>query len=296
MKIVIAGSSGFIGSELIPYLYREGHEVIALTRKNKKSPYYWDPSTNVIDPAIFSDCDVVINLAGESIMGRWTKLKKAKMTYSRLHTTHFLVKTIFKLSTPPRLYIGASAIGYYGDRGIERLTEESSRGEGFLAKLCEKWEEIPQKLESIGVRVVMPRFGLVLGSSGGVLATIVPIFKMGFGGMLGDGSQIMSWIAIDDLLKGITHVMAKDTLRGSVNFTAPHPVTNRFFTRSLGKMLHRPTLFAVPKFCLALLLGKGTEMFLSSAAVFPEKLLQGGFDFKYPDLESALKKYLQVND
>lgn len=296
MKIVIAGSSGFVGSHLASYFKERGHELILLSRDSSKPGFhFWNPEAGQIDPTILEGADVVINLSGESILGRWTQKKMEQIRSSRFISTQFLCDTILKLHTPPKLYLGASAIGYYGDRKEEVLDESSSSGHGYLAEVCRQWEKIPTTLATSGVRVVLTRFGIVLGAEGGALKQMEKAFRMGFGGVLGSGEQMMSWIAIDDLCSAFNHLIEKKEIVGPVNFVSPKAVSNREFTKILGRVLKRPTIATVPKFALTMLFGSGADMFLSSVNVQPKRLLESGFQFQYPEIEEALKKYLRIN-
>lgn len=294
MKIVITGSTGFIGTHLVPYFASEGHTLVLLSR-NPSQPHahYWNPEKREIDPSILEGSDVVINLTGESILGRWTPKKMEQIRDSRIHATQFLCDTLLSLSILPKLYIGASAIGFYGDRPQEILDETSSSGQGFLAEVCRLWEGIPASLAATGVRVALTRFGIVLGD-GGALKQMDKAFRMGMGGALGSGEQIMSWIAIDDVCNAMKHIITHPELEGPINLVAPHPISNLIFTQTLGKVLHRPTMVPVPKFALNLLFGPGAEIFLSSTDVRPERLTESGFSFQFPHLEDALKKYLII--
>ncbi len=285
MKIVIAGGHGFIGSHLVSFLREEGHEVIVLARKEGSLKPFWDPSIGKLDPAHLEGASAVINLAGEAIVGRWTKKKREQIQKSRLAPTKLLVDTIASLHNKPLVYIGASAIGYYGDRGDQRLTEKSPRGEGYLAELCQLWEEIPNKLD---IRVAIMRIGVVLGN-GGMLAKLLPVFKWGLGGVVGSGDQWMSWIAMEDLCRAFLFVLEGE-LAGPINCVAPIPATNRVFTKSLGEKLNRPTRLAVPAFILRGIFGSGADIFLASSAVLPEKLERAGFQFHCRDIQSALKE------
>ncbi len=280
MKIVLAGGHGFIGSHLAQFFYT--HQCVILSRD--EGAHYWNPATKQIDPAILEGADVVINLTGESILGKWTQEKIEQIRQSRLEATEFLVDEISKLKVPPKLYVGASAIGYYGDRGDEVLTEASASGHGYLAETCRLWEQIPEKLTQ--TRVALARFGLVLGK-GGALEKMVPPFRLGLGGVLGDGKQMMSWISIDDVCGAMQHLIDHE-VSGPVNFTAPGTLSNREFTQILGKVLKRPTPLPIPKWALRFLFGSGADVFLSSLNVQPEKLLKSGYQFKHSDLESAL--------
>lgn len=293
MKVIIAGGSGFIGQALVRFFKKNGHSVHVLSRKPNQGDLFWDPANKQLDPTHLENCDCVINLAGESIIGRWNQRKIERIRESRFAATRLLVNTIQSLKNPPKLYIGASAIGYYGDRNQERLSESSTLGHGYLAEIAHLWEEIPQKLENIGIRVAFLRLGIVLGKTGGALAKMLPAFKLGLGGRLGDGQQMMSWIAIEDVCSAFLFVMEKD-LRGPINCVSPNPVSNYTFTKMLGKVLKRPTILPIPSFVLKLLFGSGAEIFLASLNVFPEKLQKAGFRFHFPDLEGAVTEELMM--
>lgn len=275
MKVAIAGASGFIGSHLLKFLQEKGHTVF---------PH---PRRSMLPDGI----DVVINLSGESIFGRWTEEKKRNILESRIHSTRALCDQILILKNPPKLYIGASAVGFYGDRGEEVLTENSFPGSGFLSEVCQEWEKIPLVLKEKNIRVVAARFGIVFGKGGGALEKMLAPFELGFGGVIGSGKQVMSWIALDDLLRAVEYVIETPQLEGPINFVSPNPSTNRELTRQLGALLKRPTYFRIPKFVFSLLFGEGKEVYLSSAKVLPQRLLESGFQFHYPDL----KKYLSIN-
>lgn len=295
MKIVITGSSGFIGSALISFLKEQGDEVIPLVRKKEEGFSYWNPDKKEIDPRIFEKVDCVINLSGENLIGRWDQKKMQRIKESRLTATEFLCETLASLSHPPKLYIGGSAVGYYGDRKEEKLTEQSAPGEGFLAQVCQKWEEIPQAfLVPKRIRVCLARFGIVLGKNGGVLEKMIPPFRLGMGGKLGDGRQIVSWISIEDLVRAIGWMIEKESLGGAINVVSPNPVTNQQMTELIGKILDKPTKLTISKMMLSLLFGSGTELFLASSNVYPQKLLESGFVFLYPELEEALKNALNM--
>ena len=291
MKIIIAGAHGFIGSTLIPFLRKRGHEVIVLTRTPHSEEPFWDPAHGQLDPMHFEGSDAVINLSGESILGRWNQEKMERIRESRFKATNLLTNTLLNLQNPPKIYIGASAIGYYGDRGEERLTEGSQSGHGYLAEVTRLWEGIPQKLESKDVRVVALRLGIVLGQGGGALAKMLPSFKLGCAGVIGDGDQMMSWVSIQDVCNAV-HFILEGEIAGPINCVAPTAVTNRAFTKMLGEVLHRPTLLPLPKFLLKLFFGSGADLFLASTNVVPEKLERAGFQFEYPDLKSALAAQL----
>lgn len=294
MKIAITGSSGFIGTHLAAFFKETGHELVLLSRNPEKKEHFWDPETKQIDPLALEKVDIVINLAGENIFGRWNQKKMDRIRHSRLDSTAFLCDSLINFKQLPSLFLNASAIGYYGDRGDEVLTENSQSGHGFLAEVCREWEAIPQKLSQQGVRVATLRFGIVLGEGGGALKLMEKPFKMGMGGSLGNGGQIMSWIGIDDVLAGVEFLIEHQELSGPFNFVAPGAVSNLEFTKTISHLLGKPASLPIPKFALAMLFGSGAEMFLASTHVYPEKLLKSGFQFQYPKLEEALKKYLPI--
>jgi hypothetical protein len=298
MKILISGSSGFIGSNLVRYLKEKGHEVIKLVRHSTalaRDEIVWEPLQGVEKPALLEEIDAVIHLAGESIMGRWTESKKKKIHDSRVKATSLLCRDLCSLDRPPAVMIAASAVGYYGSRGDEILKEESSRGEGFLAKVCEEWEAASQRVEEKGIRRVLLRLGMVLSPKGGALKRMLPPFKWGLGGKLGDGRQWMSWIALTDLIRAIEFSLEDHQLAGPVNAVAPTPVVNKDFTKVLGRQLSRPAFMTVPAWAIKLILGElGREVLLSSQRVMPDKLLQAGFRFDMPSLEQALQADLSL--
>lgn len=283
MKIVIAGGRGFIGRAIATY-FKE-HQLIILSRTPNQG-HYWNPDARQIAPHLMDGADVVINLAGESILGRWNQDKIERMRESRFKATNFLTELMKR--HPPKLYLGASGMGYYGDRGQELLTEKSPSGHSYLAEICRIWEQIPKQLTE--VRQVYMRFGLILGQ-GGALAKMLPLFKLGLGGILGDGSQIMSWMAINDVCGAIKHIINHSEISGPVNFVAPQTVTNKEFTKTLGRVLRRPTFFGVPKWALKMLYGAGQEVFLTSLNLTPKVLLDSGYQFQYPQLENALRSF-----
>ena len=296
MNVLVSGSSGLIGSALISALANEGHRVIRLTRSGSpgdRGTVRWDPSAGEIDTDRLEGIDAVVHLAGESVEGRWTSAKKARIRKSRVQGTRLLAETLAGLPVPPRVMVSASATGYYGDRGEELLREESAPGSNFLARTCQEWEAAADPARGVGVRVAHPRFGLVLSAEGGPLATMLPIFKLGGGGKIGSGRQYWPWIAIDDAVGAVLHALTSDSLEGPVNVVAPDPPTNLQYTRTLGRVLNRPTVFALPAPVVRVVLGQlADELILASQRVEPAKLEESGYEFRYPELEGALQHLL----
>jgi uncharacterized protein len=296
MNILVTGASGLIGTSLVSSLTSSGHEVTRLVRRQPNSgekAARWDPMAGTIDASAIEGVDAVVHLAGENIAERWTAAKKARIRDSRVKGTQLLCATLARLSSPPKVLVSASAIGYYGDRGEEILTEESPPGRGFLAEVCRAWEAATEPARQQGMRVVQVRFGVVLSPAGGALAKILPPFRMGLGGVLGSGRQYMSWIALDDVVGAIQHAIGTDGLQGPTNAAAPQAVTNQEFTKTLGKVLGRPTVFPLPAFAARLMFGEmADELLLASARIQPTKLLASGFRFRYPELEDALRHLL----
>ena len=297
MNILVTGSSGLIGSALVSLLTTSGHSVVRLVRSprlSKERIVTWNPSSGVINTAELEGLDAVVHLAGEGIAsGRWRPEKKARIRESRVRGTRLLCESIVRLVSPPKVLICASAIGYYGNRSDEVLTEESCSGSGFLAEVCREWESATEPVVGKRIRVVNLRIGVVLSPAGGALAMMLKPFQLGLGGKLGRGNQYVSWIAIEDLVSSIYHVLMTNTLQGAVNAVAPNPVTNLQLTKVLGRLLSRPTLFPVPAFLLQLMFGEfANEGLLASARVIPSKLLNTGYHFRYPNLEEALRHLL----
>lgn len=293
---MITGSTGLIGSKLIPLLSGEGHTVTRLTRARSGASLntaFWDPESGEIEAGKLEGHDAVIHLAGENIAGRWNRKKKSRIEDSRVKGTMLLSRTLAGLNSRPGVVVAASGIGYYGDRGNQVLTEDSGPGGGFLARLSIKWEDALGPARDAGIRVLNMRLGVVLTPEGGALGKMLPPFRLGLGGRMGSGEQYWSWIAIDDVLSAIYHSVVSEGLRGPVNFTAPKPATNREFTEALADALGRPAFFHVPGFALrALLGGMADETLLSSARAIPSRLLGSGFTFRYADLKSALNHLL----
>lgn len=296
MKILVSGSTGLVGSALLPLLTTSGHSVTRLVR-SKRSPHddaiEWNPAQGALDRGALEGFDAVIHLAGERIVGRWTPEKKEEIRESRVRGTRLLCETLAALERPPRTLLCASAAGIYGDRGDETLTEESPIGKGFLADVCRQWESATDPAERQGIRVVNMRFSMILSPSGGALAEMLTPFRLGVGGELGRGSQYMSWIALDDALHALQHTLMREELRGPVNFAAPHPLRNREFTRILASVINRPAFFTAPAFALRLLYGDmADEVLLASQRMIPDKLQHAGYQFLYPDLAGALRHLL----
>lgn len=295
MKVLIAGASGLVGSALIPALQEDGTEITRLVRSSARAgEIEWHPNKDQIDNARLEGFDAVINLAGENIAeGRWTEETKRRIRDSRVYGTHLLSQAMAKLSPPPRVFLCASATGIYGDRGDEMLDEESESGGGFLAGVCREWEKATEPAAKAGVRVVTLRFGPILAREGGMLAKLLTPFKMGMGGKVGSGRQFISWIAIDDVVGAIKLALKNDSLRGPLNVVSPNPVTNEAFTKTLGHVLSRPTVMALPAFAARLAFGEmADEMLLVSQQVVPKKLEAAGYAFHFPNLEGAFRKYV----
>jgi uncharacterized protein (TIGR01777 family) len=297
MHILVTGSTGLIGSTLVPFLTTGGHQVTRLVRRTPRpgqAEVYWQPETGSIATPGLEGLDAVVHLAGENIAaGRWSAEKKARIRDSRVQGTRLLCDALAQLINPPKVLVSASAIGYYGDRGAEVLREESRPGQDFLADVCRAWEAATEPAAQRGIRVVKPRFGMVLSAAGGALAKMLFPFKMGAGGRIGSGQQYMSWIALDDLLGAIYHALITDTLHGPVNAVAPNPVTNAEFTKTLGRVLRRPTLFPLPAFAARAAFGEMADaLLLASTRVQPARLTDTGYAFRYPELAGALRHVL----
>jgi uncharacterized protein len=296
MHVLVSGASGLIGSALAPALDTGGHRVTRLVRGERDGggeTVRWDPDAGVIDAAALEGVDAVVHLAGETVAGRWTRSKKERIMESRRGGTGLLARTIAGLERPPRTLVCASAIGAYGNRGDEPLTERSATGSGFLADVVREWEAATRPAAEAGIRVVNLRFGIVLSPRGGALGQMLTPFRLGVGGPLGSGRQYMSWISIDDVVGAIQHALVAARLSGPVNTTAPEPVTNRVFSRTLGRVLRRPALLPVPPVALRLLFGQfADEGLLWGQRVLPERLLESGYPFRHRSLEAALRHVL----
>ena len=292
MRIAITGATGLVGSALVPFLQGGGHEVVRLVRGTPRAgEHQWSPERGLVDPAALGHIDAVIHLAGENVAGgRWTPAFKAKIRDSRVGPTRALAQSLAALPTRPRVFISASAIGFYGNRGTEDLTEQSAPGQGFLSDVCQEWEAAADPARAAGIRVVHPRFGIIIDARGGALAKMKLPFSLGVGGRVGSGEQYYSWVGMEDVLGSLLFALTHDEVAGPINVTSPHPVTNAEFTRTLGRVLRRPTIFPVPAFVLTTLFGEMAEAeLLSSKRVLPTALSQAGYAFSHPRLEDALR-------
>jgi hypothetical protein len=293
MRVLISGASGLIGRALTRALQLAGHQPIALVRRVPGAgEVQWHPN-RPLDPAKLADCDAVVHLAGKNIAGRWTEEFKREVLESRVRGTLTLATAAaegYRRSVHPRIFLCASGAGYYGNRGDELLSEESSAGEGFLAEVCKQWEAATAAASDAGVRVVNLRTGVVLARDGGALKPMLPPFRLGLGGRVGSGRQYWSWIALDDVIGAMLFLLQNDSLRGPVNAVGPAPVRNAEFVRVLGEVLHRPTIFPLPEWLVKTLLGEmGKELLLTSARVVPAKLNAAGYGFAYAELRQALR-------
>jgi uncharacterized protein len=291
-RILVTGASGFIGHAVVSHFKKQGYLVSRLVRHpQQKAPdaIYWNPVNEEINLDELEGFHTVIHLAGENVAeGRWSDAKKEAIFLSRVRHTWLLSHALSRLKRPPKVFFSASAIGYYGDRGQEILSETSRKGKGFLSDVCAKWEEASSVLDQMKTRVVRARFGIVLSKEGGVLAKLLPVFKWGLGGRIGNGKQWMSWIALEDLLGALEFTVTQD-IKGTFNFTSPHPVTNREFTQELAKSVHRWAFLGAPAGLIKLFLGeKGKQLLLASTRAVPKRLLECGFEFKTPTISTLL--------
>jgi uncharacterized protein (TIGR01777 family) len=295
MKIVISGASGLIGTQLVAKLSSSGHEVIRLVRRSPKSgEIQWNPKSGTLDAAALEGTDAVIHLSGAGIGDkRWSAAYRKEILDSRTDTTALLAKTIASLSRKPSVFLSGSAIGIYGARNDEQLTEVSTHGTGFLAEVCEQWEAAAKPAVDAGVRTVYLRTGIVLSPKGGALKKLLPLFKLGVGGKFGNGKQWQSWISIDDEIGAIEYLLTAN-VSGAVNLTAPNPVTNAEFTKVLASVLKRPAIVPVPTFAPKILLGGelADALLFTGQRVIPAALNASGYTFKHTTLESALRSLL----
>src|SRR3954463_9569795 len=294
MIVAVTGSSGLVGTALVHALEADGHLIRPVVRRAPRqgaNEIHWDPGQGTIDAAEFANVDAVVHLAGENIAAkRWTQSFKDKILTSRIRSTKLLCETLADLASKPTVLVSASAIGYYGNRGEELLDESAANGRGFLAEVCQQWEAATAPANAADIRVVNLRIGFVLSKDGGGLAKMLTPFRLGLGGVIGSGQQYISWIALDDLVPVIQFTLSGAALVGPVNATASTPVTNREFTKTLGSVLHRPTIFPMPGFAAKLAFGEmADDMLLGSIRVEPRALSNARFDFRYPQLEAALR-------
>lgn len=295
MRVVVTGSSGFIGSHLSAALASQGHSVTRLVRRAPApGEAAWDPESGTIDAAALEGADAVVHLAGASIAGaRWSPERKRVLRASRVGSTGVLARALASVSRPPRVLVSTSAVGIYGNRGDEVLSEGSPLGTGFLADLARDWEDAADPARQAGIRVAHPRFGIMLGKGGGALAKMLLPFQLGLGGPLGDGSQWTSWISVDDAVGLVLFAIGESQVEGPFNAVALEPVTNAEFTRTLAEVLKRPAFLPIPAVALRLAMGEmADEMLLASQRVKPERALQWGYQFKYPTLETGLRAIL----
>lgn len=295
MRVLITGASGLIGKALQKSFDEKGEEILRASRKEPKSTndIQWNPDTGFADEdlARLEGLDVVIHLAGENIAGfRWTDEKKKAIRDSRVHGTRTLIEAFARLEKKPNVFVSASAIGFYGDRGDDEMTETSSAGDTFLAETTKEWESESRRAEDMGIRTVLLRNGIVLSKEGGALATMMTPFKFGVGGVIGSGKQWMSWVSLDDAVAAINFAIENEKMRGAVNVVSPNPVTNEEFTKTLGEVLYRPTFLPLPEFAVNLVFGEmGDALLIDSTRVTPKRLLDAGFKFEFPELKTALE-------
>lgn len=303
MNILVTGSHGLIGSAAVRFFRSKGYRVSRLIRtaasagsKSDEPEMQWDPQTGATDEGAMEGFDAVVHLAGENLSsGRWKAEMKSRIRDSRVEGARLLSERLSRLQRRPRVLVSASAVGYYGDRGDEVLREESESGTTFLAEVVQAWEAATQPAKEAGIRVVMPRFGMVLSRQGGALAKMLPPFKMGFGGVVGSGKQYISWITLDDAVGVIHHAIMTDTLDGPTNAVAPQCITNAEFTKTLGKVLSRPTVFPLPAFAARLAFGEMADaLLLASTRVEPAGLLASGYRFRHQELDGALRHLLDA--
>lgn len=299
MRVAVSGASGLVGSALVESLRRDGHEAVPLVRAASDRPaedgIAWNVEEGRLDPDDLRGLDAIVHLAGENIAsGRWTEAQKARIKNSRVRGTRLVAESMAALDEPPPVLVSASAVGFYGDRGDDWLTEQSVLGEGFLADVCWRWEAAAEAARQAGVRVVHPRFGMVLSEDGGALARMLTPFKLGAGGVLGSGEQFMSWIHLDDAVGALRHLLDTPALEGPVNVVSETPVRNREFTKTLGRVLSRPTILPMPAAMVRAAFGEmGEELLLASARVDGTLLRRSGYELRHPDLQGALEAELE---
>ncbi|HMQ02978.1 MAG TPA: TIGR01777 family oxidoreductase [Pyrinomonadaceae bacterium] len=295
MKVLITGASGLIGKALQASFKERGYEMMLASRSEPKDDQHirWNSETGFADEDLkrLDGIDAAVHLAGENIAGlRWTDEKKKAIRDSRVFGTRTMIEACARLDQKPKTFIAGSAIGFYGDRGDEEMTEASPAGNTFLAETCKEWEAESRRAEDLGIRTVLLRTGIVLSKDGGALATMLTPFKFGVGGVVGSGKQWMSWISLDDVVGAINFAIENDKIRGAVNVVAPSPATNEEFTKTLGSVLYRPTILPLPEFAVHMVFGEmGDALLLDSTKVMPKRLKDAGYKFKYTDLKAALE-------
>jgi uncharacterized protein (TIGR01777 family) len=293
MHILVTGSSGFIGSNLVPFLMAKGYTVNCLVRylePMEKNQIYWDPKKKLINLQLTDKYEVILHLAGENIAKkRWSRRQKEKIYSSRIQGTHFLIQSLLNLKNRPKVFICASAVGYYGNCADEIVDEDHQRGRGFLADVCADWEQETKYLIEKKIRVINLRFGIILSTLSGALAKMLPFFKLGLGGKMGTGNQYISWISLEDCLRAIDFIIKSDFIHGAVNVVSPNAVTNEEFARTLGRVLKKPVFFMLPSPMLRVILGQmADELLLSSTRAIPKKLLANGFIFQHEKIKEVL--------
>lgn len=299
-SIAVSGASGLVGSALTASLATTDARVLNVTRDTitrSADSVMWSPQGGIVNPARLEGIDAFVHLAGENIAsGRWNEAKKSRIRNSRVEGTRVVASTLARLKKKPAVLVCASAIGYYGDRGVQILDESAGGGTGFLADVCRDWEDAAQPAEGAGIRVVHLRIGVIISRNGGALPQMLPPFKLGLGGRIGDGKQFWSWVSIEDVVGAIEHVIQDESLRGAVNCVAPEPVTNSEFTGTLGRVLGRPTIFPMPAFAARMALGQmADDLLLSSTRVLPRRLQSSGYTFRQPDLATALESEINAD-
>ncbi len=294
MKVLITGASGLVGKELQKSFAEKGYEMLLASRSEPKDDKHiqWTIEEGFAEPERLEGVDIVVHLAGENVSGgiRWTDEKKKAIRDSRVLGTRNVVDAISKLKKKPHTFIASSAIGFYGERGDEEVTESSAAGDNFLAGVCKEWEAESRRAEDAGIRTVLLRTGIVLSKDGGALGTMLTPFKLGVGGVVGSGKQWMSWISMEDEIAIINYAIDNENIRGAVNAVAPNPVTNEEFTKTLGEVLYRPTFIPLPEFAVSMIFGEmGDALLLASTKVMPKRLEDAGFEFKFPNLKVAVE-------
>ncbi|MEQ1644970.1 MAG: TIGR01777 family oxidoreductase [Pyrinomonadaceae bacterium] len=294
MKILITGASGLVGTELQKSFAEKGYEMLLASRSEPKDDKHiqWSIEEGFAEPEKLEGIDVVVHLAGENVSGglRWSDEKKKAIRDSRVLGTRNVVDAISRLKDKPKVFVASSAVGFYGERGDEEVTESSTAGDTFLADVSKAWESESRRAEDVGIRTVLLRTGIVLSKDGGALGTMLTPFKLGVGGVVGSGKQWMSWISMEDEIAIINFVIENENIRGAVNAVSPNPVTNQEFTKTLGEVLYRPTFLPLPEFAVSMVFGEmGDALLLASTKVIPKRLTDAGFEFKYPDLKPAIE-------